>query len=68
MTKRVERPTVLLEEIDDAIRDVSFECFVLSSYGITMSPSRSPTHCFFHAYVTNTVGTTTTTITIKKFW
>ena len=44
MTKRVERPTVLLEEIDNAIRDVGFECFVQSCYGSTMSPSKSSTH------------------------
>ena len=48
MTKRAERPTVLLEEIYNAIRDVGFECFVLSSYGSTMSPSKSPTHMFFN--------------------
>ena len=29
MTKRAERHTILLEEIDNAIHDVVFECFVL---------------------------------------
>ena len=65
MTKRVERPTVLLEGIDNAIRDVGFECFVLSCYGSTMSPSKSSTHWFLHADVTDTVGTTTITETVK---
>ena len=65
MAKRAERPTVLLEEIDNTIRDVVFECFVLSCYGSSMSPSKSPTHWFFHADVTDTVGTTTITVTVK---
>ena len=47
MTKQTEHPAVLLEEIENAIRDVGYECFVLSSYGSTMSPSKSPTHWFF---------------------
>jgi hypothetical protein len=66
MTKRVERPTVLLEEIDNAIRDVVFECFVLSCYRSIMSPSKSPTHWFFHADVTDTFGTTTITVIVKE--
>ena len=47
MTKRAECPIVLLENIDNAIRGVVLECFVMSSYGSTMSPSKSPTHSFF---------------------
>ena len=65
ITKRVEIPTVLLEEIDNAIQDVVFECFVLSCYGSTMSPSKSPTHWFFHVDVTDIVGTTTIIVTVK---
>ena len=66
MIKRVERPTVLLEEIDNAISDVVFERFIMSCYGSTISPSISPTHYFFHADVTDTVGTTTITKTVKE--
>ena len=65
MTKRVERPSVLLEEIDNTIRDVVFECFVLSCYGSTMSPSKSPTHWFLHVDIMDIVGTTTITVTVK---
>ena len=65
ITKRAERPTVLLEEIDNAIRGVGFECFVLLSYGSTMSPLKSPTHRFFHADVTDTVGTKTMTVNVN---
>ena len=65
VTKRAERPTVLLEYIDNAIRDVVFECFVLSCYESTMSPSKSPTYWFFHADVTDVVGITTITIIAK---
>ena len=65
MTKRAKRPTILLAEIYNALLDVGFECFVLSSYGSTMSPSKSPTHWFFHADVTDTIGTTTITVTVK---
>jgi hypothetical protein len=64
--KRVVRTTVLLEEIDNVIQDVVFECFVLSCYASTMSPSKSPTHWFFYAYVTDTIGTTTIIIIVKK--
>jgi hypothetical protein len=66
MMKRAARTIVLLEEIDNVIQDVVFECFVLSCYGSTMSPSKSPTHWFFHAYVTDTVGTTTIIIIVKE--
>ena len=66
MTKRAEHPTVLLEEINNAIHDVVFECFVLSCYGSTISPLKSPTHWFFHANVTDIVGTTTIIIIVKE--
>jgi hypothetical protein len=64
--KRAERPTVLLKEMDNAIRDVLFECFVLSCYGSTMSPSKSPTHWFFYADVMDTVGITTIIVIVKE--
>jgi hypothetical protein len=63
---RVERPTVLLEEIDYAIRDVILECFVLFCYENTLSPSKSPSHWFFHVDVMDTVGTTTITVNVQE--
>ena len=53
MTKRAERPIVLLEEIDNAIRDVVFENCIVMRILIIIEISNSlviPRRCYGHSW------------------
>ncbi len=59
---------MLLEDIDHTIRNVAFDCLVLSVYGnfsLFGSLAKSIAYSYLHANVIGSMGTTTIIINIK---
>jgi hypothetical protein len=71
MVKRYECPILLVEDIDHTVRNVVFKCLVFNVYGnlsiSCTSPSKYMASSYLHAYVIDTVGTSTIiTFSIKR--
>jgi hypothetical protein len=69
MVKIDEHLVLLVEDIDHTIRNVVFECLVLNDHGnssiSSTSPSKFVVFSYFHAYVIDTMGTTTIIVNIR---
>jgi hypothetical protein len=69
MEKRNECPTLLMEDIDHTVRNVVFECLVLTIYGnsliLSTFLSKSMAFSYLHSNFIDIMGTTTITVNIK---